>query len=366
MPRLKQPIIPKQIYPSDPPPPSTTPLTTDLLPHTFTTPTKTTVEFFEAGEALLLLGSAKGSSAGKQQEEREVNSRTPVGQGILRRTPKKPDAKRKLDLDSHPSSTTNSSKKTRIDSSLSALTKRFVTLIPEGGGSLDLNSAAKSLQVQKRRIYDITNVLEGIGVLTKKSKNNIQWSDKLSTPTTHPSTRASELRRLQESISVLEQHEDKLDNWLLTLENNLKSFSDDKRWGYLTHADIRSIPQYKEMTLLLIKAPPSTSLTVPPKEEGLQMHLKSEGGEIGVYLCPEGREMELEAVGSSNSEIATTSSATSDQFDLSLSKFLELEELDENLENHPQPNSTSSSAAGTSLYPFAYANDEGLSNLFIY
>lgn len=44
------------------------------------------------------------------------------------------------------------------------------------------------------------------------------------------------------------------------------------------------------------------------------MHLKSEGGEIGVYLCPEGREMELEAVGSSNSEIATTSSATSDQF----------------------------------------------------
>lgn len=52
--------------------------------------------------------------------------------------------------------------------------------------------------------------------------------------------------------------------------------------------------------------------------------------------------------------------------DLSLSKFLELEELDENLENHPQPNSTSSSAAGTSLYPFAYANDEGLSNLFIY
>lgn len=36
--------------------------------------------------------------------------------------------------------------------------------------------AADSLAVrQKRRIYDITNVLEGIGLIEKKSKNSIQW-----------------------------------------------------------------------------------------------------------------------------------------------------------------------------------------------
>lgn len=27
----------------------------------------------------------------------------------------------------------------------------------------------------KRRIYDITNVLEGIGLIEKKSKNNVRW-----------------------------------------------------------------------------------------------------------------------------------------------------------------------------------------------
>jgi len=28
---------------------------------------------------------------------------------------------------------------------------------------------------QKRRIYDITNVLEGIGLIEKESKNSIRW-----------------------------------------------------------------------------------------------------------------------------------------------------------------------------------------------
>ena len=36
--------------------------------------------------------------------------------------------------------------------------------------------AADHLQVrQKRRLYDITNVLEGIGLIEKKTKNMIQW-----------------------------------------------------------------------------------------------------------------------------------------------------------------------------------------------
>ncbi|KAM0056917.1 putative transcription factor E2F-DP family [Helianthus debilis subsp. tardiflorus] len=31
------------------------------------------------------------------------------------------------------------------------------------------------VQVQKRRIYDITNVLEGIGLVEKATKNHIRW-----------------------------------------------------------------------------------------------------------------------------------------------------------------------------------------------
>lgn len=47
----------------------------------------------------------------------------------------------------------------RYDSSLGLLTKKFVSLIQNAEeGVLDLNLAATALNVQKRRIYDITNV----------------------------------------------------------------------------------------------------------------------------------------------------------------------------------------------------------------
>lgn len=42
-------------------------------------------------------------------------------------------------------------------------------------GVLDLNEVATTLGVRKRRVYDITNVLDGIDLIQKRSKNLIQW-----------------------------------------------------------------------------------------------------------------------------------------------------------------------------------------------
>uniref|UniRef100_A0A8C9U458 E2F transcription factor 4 n=1 Tax=Scleropages formosus TaxID=113540 RepID=A0A8C9U458_SCLFO len=52
----------------------------------------------------------------------------------------------------------------RHEKSLGLLTTKFVTLLQEAkDGVLDLKIAADTLAVrQKRRIYDITNVLEGV------------------------------------------------------------------------------------------------------------------------------------------------------------------------------------------------------------
>lgn len=40
---------------------------------------------------------------------------------------------------------------------------------------VDISEAARTLNVQKRRIYDITNVLQGIGYIEKVGKNLMRW-----------------------------------------------------------------------------------------------------------------------------------------------------------------------------------------------
>lgn len=63
----------------------------------------------------------------------------------------------------------------RNESSLFSLTDRFIAMV-EGSASksLDLNVAMRKLGVQKRRIYDITNVLEGVGYIRKSKKNTVK------------------------------------------------------------------------------------------------------------------------------------------------------------------------------------------------
>ncbi len=41
--------------------------------------------------------------------------------------------------------------------------------------TIDNNDAARLLNIQKRRIYDISNVLEGIGYVEKVHKNKLRW-----------------------------------------------------------------------------------------------------------------------------------------------------------------------------------------------
>lgn len=66
--------------------------------------------------------------------------------------------------------------KPRYDTSLVFLTQRFAELLKQSAdGVLDLNIVAQELHASKRRVYDVTNVLEGIQLIKKKSKNNVQW-----------------------------------------------------------------------------------------------------------------------------------------------------------------------------------------------
>lgn len=47
------------------------------------------------------------------------------------------------------------------------------------------------------------------------------------------------------------------------LERDLKQLTEDKRYGYVSYQDIRSIESFRQKTVLVVKAPPETELQVP-------------------------------------------------------------------------------------------------------
>ncbi|XP_035537887.1 transcription factor E2F3 [Morone saxatilis] len=143
-------------------------------------------------------------------------------------------------------------------------------------GVLDLNLVAKELNAPKRRVYDVTNVLEGIDLIKKKSKNHVEWLGG-----------QVNLRSNQELRALIEE-EEKLDELIKSCTRQVYQIYENRysqRFAYLTYEDVRRIPSLKEQTVIVIKAPAETKLEVPHPEESLQVHLSSTQGPIEVFLC---------------------------------------------------------------------------------
>jgi len=217
----------------------------------------------------------------------------------------------------------------RYDSSLGKLTKQFVHILRSSpDNSLDLNRAASELGVQKRRIYDITNVLEGIGLLQKQGKNHVSWNDNppqassesgeedkdrtesddeaIGSPPrinkTATVANSAEFEELKKKLERLKEEERTVDRYLeylkeqaaiyngqepLTREQldvlppGIQDVSDNM---YVRFKDITSMPEYRSETVIGIRAPTGTSLEVPDPDQGMkpgqrrfEMYLSSKG-----------------------------------------------------------------------------------------
>nr|XP_014088901.2 transcription factor E2f1 [Bactrocera oleae]XP_014088902.2 transcription factor E2f1 [Bactrocera oleae]XP_014088905.2 transcription factor E2f1 [Bactrocera oleae]XP_014088907.2 transcription factor E2f1 [Bactrocera oleae]XP_036233424.1 transcription factor E2f1 [Bactrocera oleae]XP_036233425.1 transcription factor E2f1 [Bactrocera oleae]XP_036233426.1 transcription factor E2f1 [Bactrocera oleae]XP_036233427.1 transcription factor E2f1 [Bactrocera oleae]XP_036233428.1 transcription factor len=170
----------------------------------------------------------------------------------------------------------------RADTSLGILTKKFVDLLQGSpDGVVDLNDASAKLLVQKRRIYDITNVLEGIGILEKKSKNNIQWKCGNSLVS------SDRTREMQLENERLEQKENQLNMLIDQIREELSSeISNNNQLAYVTHTDLKSVDLFKDQIIIVIKAPPEAKLVLPDTLCPREIYVKAENnGEINVFLC---------------------------------------------------------------------------------
>ncbi|NXS41708.1 E2F6 factor, partial [Balaeniceps rex] len=187
-------------------------------------------------------------------------------------------------------------KKPRFDASLVYLTRKFMDLVKTApDGVLDLNEVATTLGVRKRRVYDITNVLDGIHLIQKRSKNLIQW---VGSNLDQVVGKAPEQQNLKDELSDLSAMEEALDELIKDCAHQLFELTDDKEnakypfnscitlTSYVTYQDIRSIQAFQEQIVIAIKAPEETKLEIPiPKEDCIEVHVKSTKGPIDVYLC---------------------------------------------------------------------------------
>ncbi|OTF70959.1 transcription factor E2F3-like protein, partial [Euroglyphus maynei] len=217
--------------------------------------------------------------------------------------------------------------RTRYETSLGQLTRKFISLLEKSAdGSINLNDASDVLQVQKRRIYDITNVLEGVGLLHKTSKNNIQWRGGLSdyfsgrnpgdfddqssryrnrkppplsllfNENSNDSnsgynnrsgcSSSSQSSSIDHRLSELENDENRLDHLLSVARENLNRVKLSSHL-YASYNDLRQVPQFHDQTVIGIRPPLDTELQVSDPSEGLQIRLRNSRHQmIEVYLCP--------------------------------------------------------------------------------
>ncbi|XP_078791096.1 transcription factor E2F5 isoform X2 [Oryzias latipes] len=203
----------------------------------------------------------------------------------------------------------------RHEKSLGLLTMKFVGLLRGSrDGVLDLKASCRSLPCcifptaaarstdvrlnlqaadslavkQKRRIYDITNVLEGVGLIEKKNKNIIQWRGQRSVCSQTKEVQ-EQVGLLKAQISQLEALEEELDQQKVCLEESIQALSHGPiSSSFVTHEDI--CRAFEGETLLAIVAPAETQLEVPVPDTGgggqksYQVNLRSRRAPIRVLL----------------------------------------------------------------------------------
>jgi len=224
--------------------------------------------------------------------------------------------KNKYDLNDKPNQKLKK-KRLRQENSLGELTKNFIDCTKmKGIEKININEIVKKLKVKKRRIYDITNVLEGIGYIKKLAKNQICWikSDLINEELgeKNKNNDNDDLLKQLNKYCELEKEKEKLD---LFIEEINKQFGkliekdETKQYGYVTYDDIKTlVDNNNNNKMIAIKTPPDTSIELIDKKniehiknslpnienedketfEDLskenQIFMESQKGEISVYL----------------------------------------------------------------------------------
>lgn len=149
----------------------------------------------------------------------------------------------------------------RQENSLCQLTKKVIQYIKNKKKlNININELVKELNVKKRRIYDITNVLQGIGYIEKKGKNEIIWKK-------NQIFNKKDIKIKNNTIKIYKQINE-FNNLINNTKEELISISskkDFKQYGYITFTDLINFSRNEKFDFLIIKANIGTELEIMDK-----------------------------------------------------------------------------------------------------
>lgn len=190
----------------------------------------------------------------------------------------------------------------RTENSLFVLTKRFFKYLKEIHPQLiDTNDLAHFLGVSKRRVYDITNILEGLGLLRKRIVNSLEWiGGDFSNFMTDNEFDENENNVLNaedvSNSSYLDQlgkEEKELDQKIFNINNkiqNMLQLDSSIKNAYVTHKDLLNLPSLKNKLVFAVKAPPETFLENKDSKEEYMMEFNANSDKIDVFFVSEENE----------------------------------------------------------------------------
>ncbi|CAJ1049140.1 transcription factor E2F5-like [Xyrichtys novacula] len=184
--------------------------------------------------------------------------------------------------------------------SLRLFATKFVKMVQEAqGGVLDLRKASVLLGVKKkRRIYDITSVLEGVGLIEKLPHGKVRWKGTF--PVENSRELSIRLMELRSELDDLELKEHTLDQQKFWVEQSIRNTAEDlsqypfsnpgKKCRIVAGLDNDICNCFNGQTLLAVEPPQGTQLDIPIPKAVLngpvryQIHLKSINGPIDVVI----------------------------------------------------------------------------------
>lgn len=156
--------------------------------------------------------------------------------------------------------------------------------------------------------------------MKKKSKNNIQW--KGTGMAVISPEHNEEVRELQQDVMRLDAEEKEIDQELARVQAQLKGMTDDENYqkkAFVTYNDIRNIASLKDRTIIAVRAPSGTTLTVPDPDDGMeypnrrfQIFLHSPSTPIKVYLLSNDEQPQHETSTVQQSSITNNIDTTTD------------------------------------------------------